>query len=352
MIDWTESMIQTFEYYIVDPNTWRDKEIIKTIKSSSITWDSSKETLASATFDLTGAIEECYIRIYLIAIQNGVKYKIVLGTFLVQTPSTTFDGRIDSVSVDAYSPLLELKENPPPLGYYVPKNENIMDTAYYIIREQTRAPVVKPKCEELQHSDFIANTDDTWLSYTSDLISNARYYLDLDEVGRILFAPKQELSSLQPIYTFSDDNSSILQPSITIDKDLYGIPNIIEVIYSDGVNHLFSRVVNDDPNSLTSTVKRGRNILKRITNSSFPGVPTQAQIDEYANTSLKSLSELQCTVSYTHGYYPIHIGNCVRLNYKRANLIDVKARVISQQINCSAGCSVTEKAVFTANLWG
>lgn len=175
MIDWTESMTQTFEYYIVDPNTWRDKEIIKTIKSSSITWDSSKETLASATFDLTGTIEECYIRIYLIAIQNGVKYKIVLGTFLVQTPSTTFDGRIDSVSVDAYSPLLELKENPPPL---------------------------------------------------------------------------------------------------------------------------------------------------------------------------------QCTVSYTHGYYPIHIGNCVRLNYKRANLIDVKARVISQQINCSAGCSVTEKAVFTANLWG
>ena len=36
MIDWSESMQQTFEYYEVDPNTWKDKRLLDFVKSSSI----------------------------------------------------------------------------------------------------------------------------------------------------------------------------------------------------------------------------------------------------------------------------------------------------------------------------
>ena len=28
MVDWTASMQQTFEYYLVDPHTWTDKQLI------------------------------------------------------------------------------------------------------------------------------------------------------------------------------------------------------------------------------------------------------------------------------------------------------------------------------------
>ena len=65
MPDWTQSMQQTFEYYIVNPYTWRDAELLTKVKSSSITWDLNTDTLGSATIDLTDSINEGYIRIYL-----------------------------------------------------------------------------------------------------------------------------------------------------------------------------------------------------------------------------------------------------------------------------------------------
>lgn len=352
MTDWSSTMNQTFEYYIVDPNTWKNTKKLDGVKSCTINRDLDAETLGSATIDVTEALDECYIRVYLVAIQNGVKDRVPLGTFLVQTPSSTFDGMTYSRSLDAYTPLLELKENPPPLGYSILKGENIMDNAYTIVRENVRAPIVRATSSTELSSDFVANTDDTWISFLSDLIANDKYYFGLDELGRILFEPKQDTASLQPVWTFNDDNSSIIQPSITLEHDLYGIPNVVEVVYSRSGEYYTAIVRNDDPNSPTSTVKRGREIIHRVTNPSLSGMSTQMQIDEYAEQLLRSLSTLQYTISYTHGYCPVRLGDCVRLNYSKAGLNGIKARVISQTIKCESGCSVTEKAVFTNKLWG
>ena len=352
MPDWTKSMRQTFEYYMVDPKTWKDVKMLNNVKSSTINRDFETETLGSATIDIMESVGECYIRIYLITIQNGIKEKFPLGTFLVQTPSSSFDGKIRSVSMDAYTPLLELKENPPPLGYFIYKNENVMDNAYRLTKEHSRAPVVKTDCTTELFYDFIADTNDTWLSYIKDLMTNAKYEYALDELGRILFSPQQDTASLQPVWTYDDGNSSILYSDISMEHDLYDIPNVVEVVYSNGGDYYYSRVVNDDENSPLSTINRGREITRRVTNPDLIGDPTKNQIEEYANRLLRELSSVEYTVSYTHGYCPVRIGDCVRLNYNRSGIKDVKAKVISQSIKCEPGCPVTEKAVFTAKLWG
>ena len=351
MIDWLSSMQQTYEYYIVDPNTWKDTTQVKSIKRSSIDRDSDAETLGSATFEMVDSLDECYIRTYLVAIQNGVSYRFPLGTFLVETPSFSFDGKSKNVSVDAYTPLIELKENLPPIGYSLLKNDNIMNAAYRICRENARAPVVETKCDTVLHNDFVANTNDTWMSFTSDLIANAKYTIDLDELGRIIFSPKQNTASLQPVWTYTDDNSSILYPEITIDKDLYGIPNVVEVVYSNGNSSYFARVVNDDPNSPISTVNRGREVKHRDTNPSLYGSPTEVETQEYAENLLRELSTLECTIMYSHGYCPVRLNDCVRLNYTRSGLSGIKARVIKQSIECGTSCKVNETAVYTTNLW-
>lgn len=352
MIDWTASMQQTFEYYTVDPGTWRDVKLLDNVKSCKISRDSSAETLGSATIDITESVGECYIRVYLIAVQNGVTYKNPLGTFLVQTPSSTFDGKIRNVSMDAYTPLLELKENPPPLGYSILKDENIMRNAYVLTREHARAPVIATECSTTLFSDFVANTDDTWLSFLTDLISNAKYTFGLDEMGRILYLPKQDTASLQPVWTYDDGNSSILYPELDMDHDLYGVPNVVEVVYSSGGSHYYAKATNDDENSPISIVNRGREILHRVTNPDLLGDPTESQIQEYAEQTLRELSTLEYTITYSHGYCPVRIGDCVRLNYSRAGLTDIKAKVIRQSIKCESGCPVEEKAVFTIKLWG
>ena len=344
-------MEQTFEYYIVNPETWKDARMLNNVKTCTITRDSTAETLGSATIDIADSIGECYIRIYLVIIQNGITEKHPLGTYLVQTPSSKFDGKTRSITMDAYTPLLELKENPPPLGYSILKGDNIMDIAYRIIRENARAPVLKTESTETLFRDFVAETNDTWLSFLTDLLANAKYVFDLDELGRILFSPKQDMASLQPVQTFDDSNSSILHPEVTVDHDLYKIPNVVEVVYSNGRDYYYSRVVNDDSNSPTSTVSRGREIIHRVTDPKLSGNPTEGQIEKYAEQLLRELSTLEYTITYTHGYYPVRIGDCVRLNYERAKLTNVKAKVISQSIKCEPGCPVTEKAIYTTKLW-
>ena len=352
MVDWLSSMQQTFEYYIVDPATWKDAKKIENVKSCSISRDSDAGTLGSANINITESVGECYVRIYLITIQNGTKERHPLGTFLVQTPSTSFDGKVRNLSMDAYTPLLELKETKPPLGYSVMKGTSIMTIARQLTQENTRAPVVPASCDTNLFSDFVAETDDSWLTFLTDLLLNAKYSYDLDEMGRILFAPEQDTASLQPVWTYNDDNSSILYPNLNMDHDLYGIPNVVEVIYSHGNGYYYSRVVNDDPNSPTSTVNRGREIIHRVSDPDLIGDPTENQIDEYANRLLRELSSLEYTITYTHGYCPVRVGDCVRFNYSRADLKNVKAKVISQTIKCEPGCPVTEKAVFTNRLWG
>ena len=352
MPDWTKSMQQTYEYYTVDPGTWKDVKRIEKVKSCEISRDISSETLGSANMNVNESLGECYVRAYLITIQNGIREKHPLGTFLVQTPSTSFNGKVEDISIEAYTPLLELGENPPPIGYSILKGENVMDMAYLLSLDNMRAPVVKTTCDVKLHNDFISDTSDTWLKFISDLMNNAKYYFMLDEMGRVLFAPKQDTASMQPVWTYDDSNSSILYPEISVDRDIYGIPNVVEVVYSRGTGYYYAKAVNDDPNSPISTVNRGRTITHRVTDPDLIGDPTENQIDEYAKQTLRDLSALEYTVTYKHGYCPVRIGDCVRLNYEKAGLVNVKARVISQNISCEPGCPVNETAVFTNRLWG
>lgn len=353
MPDWSKSMQQSFEYYEVDPGTWRDKKKLTNVRGCTIQRDSDAATLGSATIDIVESVGECYIRIYLVTIQNGITECTPLGTFLVQTPSSSFDGKTRSVTMDAYTPLLELKENPPPIGYFVPEESNIMTKAFEIVNTNVRAPVVETSCDTTLDYDFVASSDDTWMSFASDLIGNANHTFDIDEMGRILFAPVQDTASLQPVWTYTDDNSSILYPDMNLYHDLYDIPNVVEVVYSKGNNVLHAVVRNDDPDSPTSTVRRGRVITHRESNPKLSSTnPTMVQLNEYATQLLQSLSTIEYKVSYVHAYCPVRLGDCVRLNYSRAGLKNVKAKVISQSISCSPGCKVSETAIFTAKLWG
>lgn len=481
MIDWSASMQQTFEFYEVDPVSWRDRKPLNNIKSCTINRDPEAETLGSATFDVTESVGECYVRVYLIATQGDITEKIPLGTYLVQTPTSTFDGRVRNVSMDAYTPLLELKEKYPPIGYSVTKDDYVMKTACTKIAENCRAPVgglalnketntewnfpsdVKPLV------DVSADLTQTWLSFIADLITaaytstyykvkeengvyiptterldivdgeilkdvktsrgdqiysgtaitvnkvrycvnssniyykveeqdekwvkttirlsspkhtvavgaktdtgediyigyvsetyatlyyavdnNTRYRLSLDEMGEIFFTPEQDIDSMQPVWTYNDDNSSILYPELTMDHDLYDVPNVVEVLYSDGEIFYHSVARNDDSDSPISTVNRGREIVRRITNPDLFGTPTQKRVDELAKKELEELSSIEYTITYTHGYCPVKVHDCVRFNYIAAGITNVKAKVIHQSIKCEPGCPVTEKAVFTIKLW-
>lgn len=93
-------------------------------------------------------------------------------------------------------------------------------------------------------------------------------------MGRILFAPQQDIASLQPVMTYSDDNSSLLYPEITTKHDLYGVPNVVEVVYSKTGSYYYARVVNDDVTTGHFVINSKNFSLDAKGNASFSGTIT------------------------------------------------------------------------------
>ena len=355
MIDWTRSMQQTYEFYTVDPDSWGDKEKITTIESCSISRDATVDTLGSASFDCSDILDEQYVRVYLRVKQDGINDRVCLGTYLTQTPSDKFDGKRNNISLDGYTPLIELKQDNPSLGYTVRKDTPIMDTVYRLCVEHMRAPVLAAKNDKNLYNHFVANSDDTWFSYILDLMSNANYNFGLEPDGSVIFEPHIELQAMRPVWSYDDGNSSILLPEITNDRDLFNVPNVVEVVYSTDSEILTSVAINDDPNSITSTVSRGHIVRHRETSpniaENMKGDNAQSYLDTYAERLLRNLSNVEHQLTYSHGYCPVRLGDCVLLNYERAGLRNVRARVIKQDIDCTTGCTVSETAIYTTQLW-
>lgn len=355
-INWAASMQQTFEFYVVDPGTWGNKKKLDQVTGGTISRNDEDETLGGANIVTTETLDECYIRVYLICIQNGSRFEFPLGTFLVQTPKEIYNGRVRNISLEAYTPLIELKDNAPPYGFTAMAGDFILETVSNLVLDNARAPVSRATSNDVLQSDFVSDFDsDTWLSYLSDMLSQIDYKFGLDEMGRILFEKKPDPTALTPVWTFDDGNSSILYPEVTIDRDLYGVPNVVEVLYSDENNFKFARVENRDDNSPTSIQNRGREVLHRVSNpddlADDTTSPSQRQINDYAKNLLRDLSSLEYTVTYTHGYCPVRVGDAVWLNYENAGLKNVRAVVKSQDITLRPGCPVSETAVFTKKLW-
>lgn len=353
MIDWTKSMQQTFEYYIVDPHTWHDIRRLDTVKSCSITRDSSLDTLGSATLECDEDLNDKYVRCYLIATQHGETHKEPLGTHLFQSPSTSFDGKRHSISHDGYTPLIEAKEKPMPLGYSVRKGANVVDAAYALLADDSvRAPIVAGSDEKTLTGDFLSDVSDTRLVFVNDLLVSAKYKLGLDELGKVIFVPDKELAAMKPRWTYTDDNSSILYPDFDISRDIFGIPNKIEVVFSpsDG-DPITATDENNDSTSIVSYQSRGRWITYRETDPDVTDGINKGQLQEYAHKRLVDLSTIEYQITYKHGYCPVRLGDCVRFDYRRANYRNENAKIIRQVIRCEEGCTVEETAVLTNHLW-
>ena len=372
MIDWTKSMKQTYEFYIVNPVTGLNVKKLDTVTSASVSRDITSNMQVSGSIDYDGELDEEYVRIYLVAEQNNEVEKIPLITMLCQTPSTSFNGKRKTTSITGYSPLVEMQDVYPPFGYTIPAYKPgffISDLIYDICSENVRTKVLEiPHSLDTTNTDpiekisketfvnaYVSDPSKSWFELFNDLVGIIGYIARVDELGKIYFEKTQTLSKMKPTYTFDANNSSILSSDLTIDRDLYGIPNVIEIICTliDG-NTISKTVVNDDKNSSTSTVSRGRKVVRREINPDQLGKiskDNQNRIEEYAYSILEKVNTLEYRISYSHGYCGNNVGDCVRINYPSAGIVNEKAYVISQKIDCKTGCMVEETAILTKKLF-
>lgn len=349
MADWTRSMKQRWAYYEVSPKTWLDARELTSVSSCRITRDMESDIRESATFDLDGRLsDEAWIRVYLEIEQDGAAERMAVGTFLCQTPSLRVDGPVLSSSVDAYSSLLELSDDRPPVGFAC--KGDVLANLESIVEGASHAPFQGWGTKSLT-AHVVAEEDDTWLSYCRALAASAGCDIQCDEYGRIVMEPMKDISALRPVWTFEDGNSSILLPDIEETFDWFGLPNVCEVVWSEDARQLTGTAINKDPASLTSTVSRGRRVVLRSMNpEELDEGCTQAEVNALAGKMLAEASAVEREYAISHGFCPVRVGDCVRLRYVRHG-IDAIAEVVSQEIECATGATVRSVLRVTERMW-
>mgnify|MGYP007104068222 CR=1 FL=1 len=174
-MDWTRGMSLSFDYYLVDVSTWRDLQKIDTVTTCHITRDIDMATLGQSSFTIVDLDDgERWIRCYMVASQDGEQERICLGTFLVQTPRKTSDGRATFMKCTAYPPLRVLAEAKPNTGYALAAGSNCLEAATSI-------------CAGLVGYIVVKDTGVKKVSFNNKKIPQDYYItmstLDKDEVG-------------------------------------------------------------------------------------------------------------------------------------------------------------------------
>lgn len=346
MIDWAAEMRQTYEYREVDPGTWQDVRALSQVTSAEIEWDDSLPTGGSAKFEGSEDVGECYIRAYLLAEQGADSERVCLGTFLSQTAGDDRDGKTAKIRHESYTPLLELKSSSPPVCYQVPRGSNVADRVTALAAEHCRAPVDGAVDGFVLAEGFTCQLDWTWLDFLGKLAAKIGRRLWPTEEGRIALVPRRDAAALAPRLRLRDDDVSIVQPDVSKTRDYYGIPNVVEVVWSGESGCITATAVNDDPDSPLSVQRRGFTVMHRETSPDLDD-PSQADVQAYADSLLSELSTVVHEVTYKRAFVPnVRVGDCVELDLDRED-VHARAVVKRQKIACATGCQVEETVSYT-----
>lgn len=343
--DWTRSYGVGFEYWVLDKSTFREERELSRVEECEITRDLSDATVESASMTVGELLgEEEYVRCYLLATQDGRTERVCLGTFLAMTPEADMDGKGVERPLELHSPLRELQDDRPPIGYTVRAGTDVASALSSIFsRHHVKVGAIDADGATVP-VDVTASDSDTWLSLGSAVLEAVGMEAVVDPTGTVVFVPEKDADALSESWTFSDDDLSILLPDARLSTDWHEVPNVVEAVVSQAGSHVTARAENASSMSPVSTASRGRTVLYRESNPD--GVVSEEQAQAWAERTLAEKSTARRTLVYSHGYCPVKLGDCTRVVYSRHSL-DVRGRVVRQVLRCSTDLEVEETIEFS-----
>lgn len=349
-MDWTRSLAISWRYALVDPDTWLDTGELPYVRSCKVDWDAETDVLLSGSLEVDGDLSsECYVRVWCDASQDGTAERHAVATLLCQTAKGSTEGTVLTRSVDAYSPLLELADDMPPVGWSV---SGSADEAIALVCSHMRAPVVPYESGVTLAAPVVCSEDESWLDMLWAVCEEAGLSFALDGMGRLVLSRKAEPWALLPVTTLSDtDERGVMFAKRSGETDIFGIPNHFEAIRSETGSWVKGEAWNDDPASEVSTLRRGRTKTKRESNpDGLPAGASQAAADAYARTRLREESVITRTYELRVGYMPLRLGDAVRLDDSKLG-VDEVVTVGAMGLECTVEAALSITATSTEELW-
>ena len=336
-MDWSKGY--TAEYYlaIVDPGTWRDIGRIN-ITGGSIKRDleSLRESAAVDVREKPQGVES-WVRVYLDSKQGGATEHVAIFTGLATTPKDNLNGVIRNNSLECYSVLKPAYDVDLLRGWYAPAGASGASLIADLL-SVTPAPVYAAENAPILRSNIIADDSETRLTMIDKILTAIDWRIRIDGYGTINIEPKPSEAAA----TFDPLEFDVIEQEISVTADLFNCPNVFMAIDED----LTAIARDDSPDSLLSTVNRGREVWARDTSCELADNET---IEQYAYRRLKEEQKVEKTASYNRRFMPnVTAGDLIRLHYPEQDL-DGLFEVTSQNIELSFSARTSEEIAWKTN---
>lgn len=332
MINFSNGISATYYATKVNPDTWADVEEIPII-SGTVTKKSSSDLVQSADVTVSEDIgAEEWIRIYLIAEQGGAKERVPLFTGIASSPSRNIAGNKETRKLECYSVLKVAADILLPIGWFAPARTNGGELIRILLSDLP-CPVEVDAGSPNIISSFVAGNNDSKLSIAQEIARAINWQIKVRGDGSVRICPKP----LTIAGTFDNIENDIIETTVTDNRDIFSVPNVLRVTLGGSA----ATARDDDPDSIYSTVNRGREIWAQEEAKLAAG----ESLGEFALRRLKELQSPSRKLDYTRRFQPdVDVNDLVSIVYPKQSIGDI-FRVQSQTITLSHGAKVKEEVI-------
>ena len=338
-ITWSQDYTVEWRLMKVNKDTWADSGRAEFVNNARIDRDmtASVPLLESATFDAQIPIgrewENGWYRLRAIVTQGTETESIPIGTFRIEAGSDKVDFGTQTATLKGYSVLYPASKSYMDLGSYIPLGTDGPEFVRDLLKQ---GGVCAPIHLEGSYSldDYVTYDNQTQvIKVVWDILDAGGYCMVIDGEGEIWVKPKP----VQRKLVFNSKTANLLFPGVTRNLDYSDVPNVYKA-YSGEVS---AKAVNDNPDSIVSTVSRGYEHQEVATN---PMRVNGESLQAYCERMLEELSTLEKTYVYNRENIsdarPFDVVNLTLPQWG----VESDLRILSQSIECGKSIKVSETA--------
>jgi hypothetical protein len=265
---------ETYTYRRVDWDTWQEGADLGNVTSGSVELSALSDLKATCSFSFIGGEapeQDGLVRIiYSFNDDNGEYGEYVIGTFIVCYSSTTNiadygSGRDGSMYVsgtaNGYSVLKVLKDRVVGMPLTVKAGSNPVDVARSYIKDLFGLRVDYAPSTYTLVSDHTFEPDDSYLTIVNWLLSTAGYAsVSPSKDGVCMMFPDVEPTKGGTMFTFTNDDQSIMYPEVVEENDWQDTPNVARLYYETDEMALWASASNVSGSKASLDSRGGREL--------------------------------------------------------------------------------------------
>lgn len=191
-----------------------------------------------------------------------------LGNFLLSTPRRLISGPRNLREIECYDQSLVLRDDKSLERITIAQDTNVIDAVQFILASAGITNILLTPTSETLPNTLEWPPGTSKLRMINDMLHSINYWpLIITSAGTSVARPYTQGQERPTEYTYVADGRSVLVGEMTAELDYFDVPNVWVGIVSEPDRPPMSKIVrNDEPLSPTSTVARGRDIVKVIDN--------------------------------------------------------------------------------------